>query len=189
MRPFPIDVIPAHAYLTVEDQQKLFGLGYPMTVLNEHTQPGQLVYKETIRVVGVSGAEIEVHILGPNWLKSFVELSGVEAKMLGYDLEEVKTGDLQSAGSCRLVGPEGEIFLERGLIVPRPCLTLNLEMAENLGISNGQEIDMEFQLRDSEIVEKVIARIHPTFGNRVEVNADYARKIWLARQTYAKIIR
>lgn len=188
MRPFPIDIIPAHVYLSAEDQKILFGIGYPMTILTEHTQPGQLVYQEKVEVIGDSKNSLQVHVLGPNWQSSHVEVSSIEASYLGYDIPEARKGVKEQAAPCILRGPEGEVNLSKGLIVTKPHLAINVEVAEKLGLRNGQEINMEIQLKEGLVMESVIVRVHPTFSNRVEVHSDHARNFWLARQSYAKII-
>lgn len=188
MRPFPVDILPAHVYLSEEDQKKLFGIGYPMTILDEHTQPGQLVYEETLKVKAKNNFELTIHVLGPNWQKSHVEVSSVEALYLGCNIKESRKGDTENASDCKLIGPEGEIDLPKGLIVTKPHLTLNVEEAEKRGLRNGQSIDMEIQNKNGSIIEDVLIRVHPTFSNRLELHSDYARQFWIARQTYAKII-
>lgn len=188
MRPFPVDIIPAHVYLSEEDQKKLFGIGYPMTILAEHTQPGQLVYEETLILKAENDFELLIHVLGPNWQRSHVEVSNTEAVYLGCKINEVRKGDTENAVPCKLIGPEGEIDLPKGLIITKPHLTLNLEEAEKRGLRNGQSVDMEIQNKTGSIIEDVLVRVHPTFSNRLELHSDYARKLWIARQTYAKIV-
>lgn len=187
MRPLPVDIVPSHIYLSAEDQATLFGKGYPMTILDDHTQPGQLVYKERVEIFGRLKRSIHVHVLGPNWEKSHVEVTPTEAVYLGYSLDEMKTGNIGGAPECTVKGPEGEIKLKHGLIVPRPHLTCSVEEAKNYNLSNGQEVAVDILLKEPVRIEDVIVRVHPMLKGRVELHADYARHLWVSKQAYARI--
>jgi putative phosphotransacetylase len=186
-RPFPVDIIPTHVYLSAEDQTLLFGAGYPMTILEEHTQPGQVIYKERVEIIGRLKRSIHAHVLGPVWEKSHVEVTPTEAVYLGYQLEEMRTGMLEGAPSCTLRGPAGEVVLKNGVIVPRPHLTCSVEDAKQHNLSNGQEVNVDILTRLPVRVEGVLVRVHPMLKARVELHADYARHLWIAKQTYARI--
>lgn len=186
-QPIPIDVIPAHVYLSQHDQVALFGLGHPMTIAAEHTQSGQYVYEETVEVFGALKRSLEVRVLGPNWRYSLVEITPVEAAYLGLKLSEARPGEREAMGACRIVGPKGEISLERGIIIPKPNLRLSPDDAKALHITNGQEVSLEIAGERTQVLHDVVARVHPTYRLRVEVHADHARKLWLARLAHARL--
>lgn len=187
-RPIPVDIIPSHVYLSAADQDALFGAGRPLTVLAEHTQTGQVVYGEQVEVFGRLKRSLFVHVLGPNWVNSHVEVSPTEAAYLGYQPDEVKTGDLSAAVSCRLHGPHGSIELSAGLICPQPHLTCSPAEAEQLKLKNGQIVSMNVLTATIHRLDNVIVRVHPTFRLRLELHADYARQYWIAKPTYANLI-
>lgn len=187
-RPFTVDIVPSHVYLSAEDQERLFGAGYPMTILEDHTQPGQVVYKERVEIIGRLKRSIHVHVLGPAWEQSHVEVTPTEAVYLGYQLDEMRTGVLEGAPSCVLRGPAGEVKLTHGVIVPRPHLTCSVNEAKQYNLSNGQEVSVDILTRLPVRIEDVIVRVHPMLKARVELHADYARHLWIAKQTYARII-
>lgn len=188
MRPFLVDIVPSHVYLSAEDQERLFGTGYPMTVLEDHSQPGQVVYKEKVEVIGRVKRSIHVHVLGPAWERSHVEITPTEAVYLGYKLEEMRTGEVDGAPSCTLRGPHGQVTIKHGILVPRPHITCSVDEAAQLRLANGQEVDIDILTRTPVRVEKVVVRVHPMLRARVELHADYARHIWIAKQTYARIV-
>ncbi|PIX62073.1 hypothetical protein CO057_00935 [Candidatus Uhrbacteria bacterium CG_4_9_14_0_2_um_filter_41_50] len=188
MRPIPIDVIPAHIYLSQEDQTKLFGSGYAMTIEGELTQGGQHNYEETVEIIGKLKRSLRVHVLGPNWERSFVELSETEALFLGLKAPLAMSGDLTEAAECTVVGPCGEINLKSGVIVPKPHLRCSPIQSRELGVSNGDRISVEILGTSKKVLEDVAVRVHPTFQLRVEINADYARELWIARTSHARLI-
>ncbi len=186
-RPIPIDIIPSHVYLSADDQAKLFGKGTPMTIVAERSQAGQYVYEETVEVFGKLKRSLPLRVLGPNWEESFVELTPTEASFLGINAKVTKTGDLSSGAHCKLVGPEGEIELPSGVIVPRPHLLCTPEEAASAHIANGAEIDIEIAGQRPQTLEKVLVRVHPAFAWRLEIHQDEARRLWLTRSTHARL--
>jgi putative phosphotransacetylase len=186
-RPIPVDIIPSHVYLSQEDQATLFGVGYPMTILANHSQAGQFVYDETVEVFGRLKRSVHMHVLGPNWERSHVEISPIEAQFLGLNLDEVKTGRLETAAPCRLVGPQGEVNIAHGMIVPSPHLTMNLDEADRLNVRNGEKVSMLLIGENERVIDDVIVRVHPTFRLRVELHQGYARDFWLTRPTHARL--
>ena len=187
-RPIPVDIIPSHAYLSEQDQVTLFGIGHPMTILTNQVQAGQFIYDETVEIFGRLKRSLPVHVLGPNWEKSHVEVTPIEAQFLGLNLDEVKTGRLDSAAPCRLVGPQGEVVLAHGLIVPKPHLTMNLDDAHRLNVQNGEQISVVLIGEHERQLDDVIVRVHPTFRLRLELHQGYARDLWISRPTHARLL-
>ncbi len=187
-RPIPVEIVPSHAYLSEADQKVLFGIGYPMTIAEHHSQPGQYVYKETIEVRGALKRSLTMRILGPNWDRSHVEVTPEEAVFLGLQLGEVKSGDVSKAGRAKLMGPEGEIELAAAIIVPRPHLLASDKEADALRIQNGQEVTVVLDGIDDKRIERVLVRVHPAFKLALELHQGYARDLWLTKQAHARIL-
>ncbi len=187
-RPIPVEVIPSHAYLSEQDQKTLFGVGYPMTIAEHHSQPGQFVYREVVSVFGRLKRHFDVRILGPAWDRSHVEVTPEEAVFLGLQLEEVKSGDIRLAGPVTMRGPEGEVVLERGLIVPRPHILASDVDAQRLRLTHGMEITVSIDGSDEKILERVLVRVHPAFKLSLEMHQGYARDLWITKQSHARIL-
>lgn len=186
-RPIPVEVIPAHAYLSHEDQVTLFGEGHPMTVAEERSQVGQVVYEETVEVFGKLKRSLKVRVLGPNWEKSHVELSPTEAVYLGLSLEETKSGDTSQAAPCKLVGPSGEVSLYAGAIIPRSHLLASVDEAKALHLSNGAVVSVDILGERTQVLDNVIVRVHPTFRLRLEIHSGVARELWITRPAHARL--
>ncbi|MFH1632118.1 MAG: PduL/EutD family phosphate acyltransferase [bacterium] len=187
MRPIPVDIIPSHIYLSQEDQAALFGIGHPMTIIEERTQAGQFVYEETVEVFGKLKRSLRLRVLGPNWERSVVEITPTEAMFLGLTPIAAKTGDLSGAEPCRLVGPEGEVKIASAVTAPRPHLLCSPEEAADMHISNGQTISVDLISDQPKMIENIIVRVHPTFRLRIELHQDYARDFWITRPVHARV--
>ncbi len=187
-RPIPLEIIPAHVYLSAEDQKTLFGVGYPMTIAEEYSQAGQHVYRETVEIIGEGGVTLRARVLGPNWAESHAEISSIEAELLGVNVKEARSGDLSGAVRCTLRGPEGEVELERGVLVPKPHLLCSPEEAERLYLSNGDVIRLSLTGGEDKLLEEVVVRVHPTFRLRVEIHQGYAKDLWVVKSTHAYFV-
>ncbi|EKD47184.1 MAG: Propanediol utilization protein [uncultured bacterium] len=187
MRPISVDIIPSRVYLSEKDQIALFGSGYAMTIVGDLSPTGQYVCEETVEVFGKLKRGLKLRVLGPVWEQSHVEVSSVEAAYLGFDQKEVKSGDLAQAKSCRLVGPNGEVELTQGVIVPKPNLLCNPQEAEEMYIKNGQHISMEILTQTPQVLDNIVVRVHPTFQLRLELSADYARELWITKSVHARL--
>ncbi len=184
-RPIPVDIIPSHVYLSVEDQSVLFGSGHPMTVGGELSQPGQLYYEETVEVFGRLKRGLILRVLGPNWARSIVEVTPTEAAYLGISAKELKTGE--EGVKCRLVGPAGEVVLDEGISVPKPHVLCSADEARAHHLQNGSEVAVMISGDRMQRIEEVVVRVHPMFRWRLEIHQDYARDLWLTRPTHARI--
>ncbi len=185
-RQIPVYIIPSHVYLSQEDQVKLFGIGYPMTIAGEHTQSGQYVYNETVEIIGRLKRSLKIRVLGPNWKRSFVEMTPTEVAYLGVRAVEAKIGDIENASPCSLIGSNGSVDIERGIIIPRPHLTCTPEDAEKFGIKNGDEVSFDLIDVPGKVIEKVLVRIHPTFKLCIEIHQDIARDLWITKTCHAR---
>lgn len=187
-RPIHVDVLPSHVYLSEEDQATLFGVGHPMTIFTESSQTGQVVYEEKVEVFGSVKRSLKLRVLGPNWKESHVEVTPTEAAFLGLKIkDEVKSGDMSIASGCTLVGPNGEVKIINGIIIPRPHLLCSPEEAASLHISNGDTISVKIVGEKQQELGDIVVRIHPTFRLRIQIHQDYARELWIVRPTHAII--
>lgn len=188
MRPIPVDIVPAHIYLSAQDQVILFGSGYAMTVDGELSQPGQHYYEEMVEVQGKGKRTLRVHVLGPNWERSFVELTRIEATYLGINAKEALSGDLSNAQPCTLIGPRGSVTLKYGVIIPLAHLRCSPIQARELQVANADVISVELLGQRRRVIDQVVVRIHPAFQLRVELNADHAREFWIERSSHAQLL-
>jgi propanediol utilization protein len=112
-----VSVSARHVHLTDGDVETLFGRGHKLTVAKELYQTGFFAAEETVMVVGPRRRMLPtVRILGPTRPESQVELAFTDAISLGIDLPVRPSGSLDGSPGCVLVGPEGVVELERGVI-------------------------------------------------------------------------
>ena len=111
-----VETSARHVHVSEKDLETLFGPGYQLTVKKMLSQPGQYACAERVDVVGEKKTRPGVSILGPCRKETQVELSLTDARSIGVKAPIRESGDLEGSGACKLVGPKGEVVLEKGVI-------------------------------------------------------------------------
>ena len=114
-----VETSARHVHVSEKDLETLFGPGYQLTVKKMLSQPGQYACAERVDVVGEKKTLTGVSILGPCRKETQVELSLTDARSIGVKAPIRESGDLEGSGACKLVGPKGEVVLEKGVIASR----------------------------------------------------------------------
>jgi len=175
----PIIVQHRHIHLSQAEQDALFGAGTSLTILRQVGQRGQVVYKETLSVVGKHGVLEHVRIIGPSRDKTQLELSATDAFSLGVNAPLRVSGDLSRSAPCRLRGPAGEVHVASGAIIPARHIHCDEATASRLGILHQDVVRVVVPGREDDPIEHVTVRIHPTFRLEFHVTTDEAAQWWL----------
>lgn len=187
MHSIPVEVVPSHIHLSVEDYAALFG-DASLTAAHRISQQGQYATDVNVEVRGrLLKRAISVRYMGPERKQTQIELTPTEAKYLGIEAPVVKSGVLTDAGDCVLVGSTGKIVSKASVIVPRPHLHCSPDEASVLRLENGQEVSMELHLDTPRILEGVVVRVHPSYMLRLHIHADIAREHWVMGPMYASL--
>lgn len=194
MPTIPIEVSARHCHLSQKDLDILFGKGYELTPIKPLSQHGQYAARETVEVqtpsswglpphtdftFGKAPDHNQIRILGPVRENTQVELSWSDCITAGIEPRVLVSGDLEkSAGGLILIGPKGEIKLERGVIVPQRHIHCNTDKARELGLKHGQIVSVKVIGSDDSsslcaiTFHNVIIRAHPTFDWQMHLNTD-----------------
>lgn len=186
-RPIPVEVIPSHVHLSEDHHRTLFGDGHAGTVRYELSQTGQFAYEEIIEVVGRNGESISLCVLGPSRKVTQVELTPTEARLLGIDAPNAKSGDLANAGLCTLKTAIGSIEAVASVIVPKPHLHLSDAESVALRLKNGAVVRVDVVGDVTHVLEDVVVRVHPTYRARLHIHPDIARSMWIHTGAHVRI--
>ena len=125
-----VETSARHVHLSKEHIEILFGKGAELTKKRELSQPGQFACEERVNVVGEKKSIPNVIVLGPARAQTQVEVSLTDARTLGVAAPVRESGDLSGSGSCRLIGPCGEVELSEGVIAAKRHIHLDPATAE-----------------------------------------------------------
>jgi putative phosphotransacetylase len=174
MRQVPIGVSARHIHLSQEHIADLFGAGYELNVLKQLSQLGQYAAEETVAVVGPKGQLDKVRILGPARGATQLEVSRTDAFALGINPPVRVSGNIAGTPGIKLVGPAGELRIERGVIVAARHIHFHTDDAARWGIANRQLLTVKIEGERSLIFEQVLARVSDLFALDMHIDTDEA---------------
>ena len=146
-RQVPIGISNRHVHVSQADLEKLFGEGY------------ELACEECVDVVGPKGTIERVRILGPVRPETQVELAQTDARKIGVNAALRESGVLDGTEGCKLVGPKGEIELEKGCIVAHLHIHFHTDEAAKMGIKDHQVLTVLVRGQKNVLFCDVIARV------------------------------
>ena len=185
-----VETSARHVHVTREALDILFGEGYELTKKKDLSQPGQFACEERVAVVGSKGQFPAVSILGPIRPASQVELSLTDARSIGVVAPVRESGDIAGSGSCKLVGPKGEVELECGVIAAKRHIHATPEDAEKYGLADKQIVKVKVESAGgrSLIFDDVVVRVSPKFALAMHFDTDEANACVPAAGAMGEII-
>ena len=186
-----IETSARHVHLTKEDFATLFGPDAQLTVKKELSQPGQFASNEKVTVVGPKKSQPNVSILGPFRSQSQVELSATDARSLSLTAPVRMSGDLEGSAPCKLVGPAGEIELDKGVIVAKRHIHVTPEEAESFGgLQQNEVVMVKVNTPDRSLIfDDVVVRIDKTYSQAMHIDTDESNAAGCSGCVTGEIIR
>ncbi len=182
-----VGVSARHAHLTAEHIQILFG--HDLTVYKDLTQPGQYAANEKVDIVGPKNTIKNVRILGPARKATQVEISKTDAFLLGVDPVLRTSGDIEGTPGLKVVGPNGEITIDKGVIVPARHIHMHTSEAEKFGIKDKEVVWVVANTPRKTIIGDVVIRVDAAFALDFHVDTDEANGAWLNSGDKVRIVR
>lgn len=180
-----------HVHLCEADMVRLFGEGYELHPMKPLTQPGQFAAEETVAVVGPKGMIENVRILGPLRAETQVELAATEARQAGITALVRASGELEGTGGCILLGPNGFISIDHGVICAATHLHLHTTEAEPLGIKDRDLVDVFISspgCNKAGCVFNVPVRVGEGHAKDLHIDTDEANAFKIDHQSRALIL-
>ena len=161
-----------HVHVTKAQAKTLFG--HELTPKRPLSQPGQYLANERVTVVGPKGEFQNVAVLGPERKEAQVEISLTDGRTLGIQPPVGLSGDVKDTPGAVLVGPEGKVALERGVIAAQRHIHMLPETAKRMGVENGQAVRLQVYTSRPLIFDDVAVRVSPDFADYVHLDYDEA---------------
>lgn len=166
----PVGLSNRHVHLSQEHLEKLFGEGCRLTEYKALSQPGQFACEEKVDLVGPKGAIKGVRVLGPVRKETQVEISIADGYVLGIKPPVRDSGDLENTPGLKLVGPKGEVELEKGVIAAARHIHMHTSDAERFGVEDRQRVKVRIEGERAAVFENVLIRVSPSY--RLELHLD-----------------
>ena len=161
-----------HVHVTKEQAQVLFGHG--LTAKRPLSQPGQYLSNERVTVVGPKGEFANVAVLGPERNEAQVEISLTDGKTLGLTPPVKLSGDVSHSPGATLIGPKGQITLDRGVIVARRHIHMTPEDAARFGVKDKQVVKLQTYTDRPLVFDDTVVRVSDQFATVVHLDYDEA---------------
>ena len=179
----PIGVSNRHIHLSKEDLLALFGKNYALTLQKELSQPGQFAAKETVTLVGPKGTLEKVRILGPVRNKTQAEISATDCYKLGIKPVIRDSGQHVETPGLRIIGPQGNVELESGVMVASRHIHLNLKEASEWSLNDGDRVCVQIQSKRPMIFEDVLIRANEHYHKEMHLDLDEANAALIDAQS------
>lgn len=188
---FMVETSARHVHVTEETLAALFGEGYKLTVKKELSQPGQYASNERVTVVGPKKELANVSILGPCRKFNQVELSATDARSIGIDAPIRESGDIKGSGKCTLVGPNGSVELEEGVIVAKRHIHMTEKDAAEYSVKNGDIVSVLIENENGRktIYGDTVIRVSPSFKLAMHIDTDESNAAACARAQMGTIVK
>lgn len=186
-----VEISARHVHVSKADLETLFGKGYELTVKKELSQPGQYACEERVKVIGTKGEFPAVSILGPCRNATQVELSLTDARSIGVDAPVRESGDIDGSGTCKLVGPCGEVEIACGVIAAKRHIHATTKDAEEFGLENGQIVSVQIPSANGRNLTfgDVVVRVSDSYALAMHIDTDEANAAGMKPNTMGTIIK
>ena len=164
----PIALSNKHVHLSQADVDVLFGEGYQLTPFKPLSQPGQYACEEKVTVVGPKGQQT-MRVLGPVRPESQVEVSLADARGLGLSVPVRQSGDIDGTPAFKLVGPNGEVECEKGIIVAARHIHMSLE---KFGVKDKDVVSVKTEGLRGLTFHNVLVRANANFALEMHVDIE-----------------
>ena len=183
----PLEASGRHVHVTKEQALKLFG--HNLTEKRPLSQPGQYLCNERVTVEGPKGKFQNVAVLGPARKEAQVEISLTDGRTLGITPPVRLSGDVKNTPGVRLVGPNGQVELENGVIAAKRHIHMSPQDARNFGVTDGQEVSLKTYTGRQLIFENVPVRVRPDFATYAHLDYDEANACGMRDGDLGRILK
>jgi len=185
----PVGISNRHIHLSNQDLETLFGKGYELTVRNELSQTGQFAAEETISIEGPKSSMQNIRILGPTRAETQLEISRTDSFALGVRPPVRDSGSLEGSPGIKLIGPEGEVVLDKGVIIAQRHIHMTEEDAEKFGVEDKDLVSVRVGGERGVIFENVLVRVRNDFVLEMHIDTDEANAAILGNGQEVEVFR
>lgn len=178
-----------HLHLRQEDVDTLFGKGHQLTHTKDLIQPGQYACDEKVDIVGPKGVLKGIRVLGPVRPETQVELALTDARAIGLKVPVRESGKLEGTPGCKLIGPAGEVELEKGVIAALRHVHLSPSQAVALGVKDKDIVSIKVDGERGLIFQNVLVRAGDAYFGEIHLDTDEGNAAGIGPNAMGTIIK
>lgn len=185
----PIALSNRHIHLSQKDIEVLFGAGHQLVIKKELSQPGQYACEEVVDCVGPKGTLTNIRVLGPARKETQIEVSFADARALGVKAPLRDSGATEGSPGLKLVGPKGEVELEKGVIVATRHIHMHTSDAEKFGVEDKQRVKIRTSGERALVFENVLVRVDPSFALEMHIDLEEGNAAGVSNGDLVELIK
>lgn len=185
----PVGMSYRHIHLSKEHLNILFGEGYELTRMKDLSQPGQYAAEEKVDVYGPKGALKGLRILGPVRKETQIEVSISDSFALGVKVPIRDSGELEGTFGARIVGPKGEVVIDKGVIAAARHIHMHTSDAECFGVADGDIVSVKVEGKRGLVFDNVLIRARGDYALEMHLDIEEGNAAGLANGTMLEVIK
>ena len=144
---------------------------------------------ERVTVVGPKKQLANVSILGPVRKETQVELSLTDARSIGVNAPIRESGDIEGSGECTLIGPCGEIKLEKGVIAAKRHIHMTTADAKVFNVEDKQNVQVVIESDSRRLIfDDVVVRVSDSYALAMHIDTDESNAASCTPNLQAEVI-
>nr|WP_300090746.1 phosphate propanoyltransferase [Sedimentibacter sp.] len=178
-----------HVHLSKEHINILFGEGHELTPIKDLSQPGQFACDEKVDLVGPKRTIKGVRILGPARKETQVEISLSDGFTLGLSEVPVRdSGKTEGTPGVKLVGPCGEVELEKGVIAASRHIHMHTSDAAKYGLKDKDIVQVKVGGQRGLTFDNVLIRVHDEYALDMHLDVEEGNAAGLVNGDTVEVI-
>jgi len=168
----PIEISARHIHISQKDLEALFGESHQLHQIKQLSQPEEFAAEEVLSIEANGKNFADVRIVGPIREETQVEISKTDAVFLGANPPVKLSGDLENSLPVKIIGPNGEIDLDRGLIIAMRHIHCATDEAVNLNLKNGDIVSVKIEGGRGLVFDNVVVRVNDNYKLAMHIDTD-----------------
>jgi len=168
----PVGISNRHIHLSERELAILFGDEYELTPLKPLSQPSQYAAEEVVTIKGPKNSIEKVRVLGPTRRQTQLEVSRTDCFVLGINPPVRDSGDIEGSVGIEIIGPQGSVVIEEGVIIAQRHIHMHTKDAENFGLEDKDRVYVRTAGDRSVIFENVLIRVSDKYALEFHVDTD-----------------
>lgn len=185
----PIALSNRHIHLTREHIDTLFGEGYELTKLKELSQPGQYASEEKVDIAGPKGTLKGVRVLGPARGNTQAEISMSDGFKIGVVPPVRDSGSIEGSPGAKIIGPKGEVEIDKGIIAAARHIHMHTEDAEKFGLKDKDRVKIKVPGDRGLTFDNVLVRVSPKYALEMHVDVEEGNACGAKNGTMVELIK
>lgn len=179
----PVQVSARHIHLCQEDLERLFGAGYELKKVKDLSQENDFAAEEKVQI-GTEKGRLNLRVVGPVRRETQVELSLTDALLLGIKPVLKISGEITNTPGAFILGPKGQIELNKGVIIAARHLHCSLKDAEKLNLKEEQNVSVEIKGERELIFKSIKVRVKDGYTLALHLDTDEGNAAGVDKKTY-----